>query len=141
MSRFDAASGTPSPGQRYRIASPSTRSSAAGMSRYSSRSPARRDAGSKATSIWPKGSANVPPRSATSDPSSDAKPAVNAQLYRSAAIRTRGSNRPGAVPAPSGKQESIGIDDGGHLMIASLGGQPMQEGQLGQGEQEVRVAA
>ena len=56
MGRVEAASGAPRPGQRYRIARPCTSSSAIGMNRYSSRSPARRAAGSKATSIRPKGS-------------------------------------------------------------------------------------
>ena len=82
-------------------------SSATGMNRYSSRSPARSSAGSNATSIRPKGSVNVPPRGTTSDASFDVNAAVNVQLYRSAAIRTRGSNRPGAAPpASSGKRKA-----------------------------------
>ena len=103
---MEAASGAPRPGQRYRIASPCTSSSATGMNRNSSRSPARRAAGSKATAICPKGSAKVPPCGTTSTRSFEAKPAMRAQLYSSAAIRSRGSNRPGATPAPSGKRKA-----------------------------------
>ena len=82
-------------------------SPATGINRYSSRSPARSAAGSNATSIWPKGSVNAPPRGMTSDASFDVNALVSAQLYRSAAMRTRGSNRPGAAsPALSGKRKA-----------------------------------
>ncbi len=104
--RVAAASGAPRPGQRYRMARPSTASSATGVNRTSSRSPARSAAGSKATSIRPKGNSNVPPRGTTSTRSFEAKLTVSAQLYRSAAIRSRGSNRPGATPAPSGNRKA-----------------------------------
>ena len=104
--RVAAASGAPRPGQRYRIARPCTSSSAIGVNRTSSRSPARRAARSKATSIRPKGNSNVPPRGTTSPRSFEAKLTVSAQLYRSAAIRSRGSNRPGATPTPSGNRKA-----------------------------------
>ena len=72
-----------------------------------SMSPARSAAGSKATSIRPKGSVNAPPRGTTSDASVDVNALVSAQLYRSAAIRTRGSNRSGAgSPAVSGNRKA-----------------------------------
>ena len=139
MGRVEAASGAPRPGQRYRIARPCTSSSAIGMNRYSSRSPARRAAGSKATSIRPKGSAKVPPRGTTSDPSFEAKAAVSAQLYRSAAIRRRGSNRPGATPVSFGEEEGIGVDGCRQVVVGLLGCLAVQEGQLGQGEEQVLV--
>ena len=135
MSRVDAASGVPRPGQRYRIAMPSTFSSAIGMNPYSSRFPARRAARSKATSMGPNGSVNAPPRGTNSAPSSDARPPASAQLYRSAASRRRGSKRPGSVPGPFGEQERVGVDGGRQLVLGFGRGLPVEEGQLGEGEE------
>ena len=141
MSRFDAASGAPSPGQRYRIANPSTCSSAAGMRRYSSRSPARRLAGSNATSICPNGSANVPPRRTTSDAVLRHEPRHEAPVVEIGGETDAGIEPARGAAGPFGKEEGVGVDDGGHLIArASCADLPVQEGQLGQAEQEVRVA-
>ena len=63
----------------------------------------------------------VPPAGRLPAHQTEVKAAARDQLYRSAAIRSRGSNRPGATPVALGEQKRVGVDGGRQRVLAQAG--------------------
>ena len=110
------------------------------MSRYSSRSPARRAAGIE-SHLDP--SERQRERATAQD---DLRPVLRREPRRQRPVVQIGGDPNARVESPRGRagpfgeEEGVGVDGGRQLIVAFLGGLPVQEGQLGQGEEEVRIA-